>query len=126
MSKISLALGAVTVLVAATLTLTPSLVVRAQGTSRFEYARVTPFIDRTSAEVAGRITVQERVGYRACIAAVNEWLCREFKPTDSSSAALRIALVSLGNEGWELVSAAPEDGNLNTSALTYLFKRPVR
>jgi hypothetical protein len=53
--------------------------------------------------VVGRITVQERVGYRACVAGVNEWLCREFKPTESSSAALRIALVSLGNEGWVIV-----------------------
>ena len=32
-------------------------------------------------------------------------------------------LSELGNQGWELVSAAPEGGNVNTLALTYLFKR---
>jgi len=126
MSKISLALVAVVV----TAMLTPSLIVRAQGTARFEYARVTPYIERTVAETnplnSFITTVQERVGYRACVAGVNQWACREFKPTESSTDALRIALVQLGNDGWELVSAAPEDGNVNTPALTYLFKRQTR
>jgi hypothetical protein len=127
MSKISLAL--VAVVVVATAMLTPSLIVRAQGTVRFEYARVTPYIERTVAETNPSnsfTTVQERVGYRACVAGVNQWACREFKPTESSTDALRIALVQLGNDGWELVSAAPEDGNVNTPALTYLFKRQTR
>ncbi len=129
MSRISLVLVAVVVTVV-TAMLATSLSVRAQGTTRFEYARVTPYIERTVVETKPPssfiTTVQERVGYRACVAGIKEWACREFKPTESSSEALRIALVSLGADGWELVSAAPEDGNVNTSALTYLFKRQTR
>jgi len=121
MSKISLALVAVVAVVTATLT--PSLIVRAQGTTRIEYARVTPYLDRTS--VASN-AVQERTGYRACVAGSNEWACREFKPSESSADALRIALVQLGNEGWELVSAVEEDPSFNTRGLTYLFKRQTR
>jgi hypothetical protein len=127
MKKISLAI--VAVVAAVTGMLTPSLIVRAQGTTRFEYARVTPYIERTVAEGPNNSpwnTVQERIGYRACVAGVKGWACQEFKPTESSTDALRIALVQLGNEGWELVSAAPEDGNVNTPALTYLFKRQTR
>ena len=126
MSKISLALVAVVAVV--TTMLTPSLILRAQGTTRFEYARVTPYIERTVAERPNNSpwnTVQERIGYRACVAGVKGWACQEFKPTESND-ALRIALVQLGADGWELVSAAPEDGNVNTPALTYLFKRQTR
>jgi len=109
----------------------PSLIVRAQGTTRFEYARLTPYDERTVAEgpdISMWKTVKERTGYRACVAGSKGWACQEFKPTESND-ALRIALVQLGTDGWELVSAvsaASEDGTLNTPALTYLFKRQTR
>lgn len=130
MSKISLALVGVVVVVAATLA--PSFVVRAQGTPRFEYARVIPYEERNHVQVPSpdlgvTTAVQERVGYRACIARPTDWACREFKPTVTSADALRTALMQLGNEGWELVSAAQEEqNNVLNGALTYLFKRPMR
>ena len=126
MSHVALTFAAVVAVVGAMVT--PSLVVRAQGTTRFEYARVTPYNERTVAEgpnISPWKTVQERIGYRACVAGVKGWACQEFKPTESND-ALRIALVQLGTDGWELVSAAPEGGNVNTPALTYLFKRQTR
>jgi hypothetical protein len=121
MSKISLALVAVVVVAAATLT--PSLVVRAQGTTRFEYARVIPYVDT----IKGPTSWQQRLGYSACVAGADGWTCRDFKEA-SSADALRTALVQLGNDGWELVSAAQEEQNniLKNGALTYLFKRPLR
>ena len=126
MSKVGL-MAAVIVAVVGTI-IAPSLVVRAQGTTRFEYARVTPYIERSVAEgpnIPQWKTVLERIGYRACVAGVKGWACQEFKPTESND-ALRIALVHLGTDGWELVSAAPEVGNVNTPELTYLFKRQTR
>src|SRR5262245_19910177 len=120
MSRSSLAI--VAVLVIATATFMRSPVARAQTGSRLEYVRVTPYVVRTA--VAPN-AVQERIGYRACVAGVNEWTCREFQPTQSSTDALRTALATLGNEGWELVSAVEEDPIFNHS-LTYLFKRPAR
>ena len=120
MLKISLALVAVFVVV--TSMFAPSLVVRAQSPTRFEYARVTPYVDVLT-EKSSR---HERTAYRACVAAADGWACRDFK-NDSPTDTLRTALVQLGNEGWELVSAAQEEQN-NTfnGALTYVFKRPVR
>ena len=115
MSKISLAFVAVVLLVVAMFT--PPFIVRAQSTTRFEYARVTPYIERTlvptTTTVGPTNLVQERVGYRACIAGGNGWACQEIKPTQSSTDALRSALVQLGNEGWELVSAAQEERMLS-------------
>jgi hypothetical protein len=126
MSKISLALVAVVMVVSAFLA--PSLVVRAQAITRFEYARVTPYIERMTMESKNSpfTSVLERVGYRACVAGVDGWACQDFKPTESPADALRVAFVQLGNQGWELVSAAPEDRNVNTVELTYLFKRQKR
>lgn len=56
-----------------------------------------------------------------------EWTCRKFEGEgDVMSAALRSALATLGQEGWELVSAVDErhDRNSVFGGLTYLFKRP--
>src|SRR4051794_9435311 len=97
MSKVALTIAVVLTLVGAMAT--PSLVVRAQGTTRFEYARVTPYIERTVAEgpnVPVWKTVQVRIGYRACVAGVTGWACQDFKPAEASD-ALRIALVQLGS-----------------------------
>src|SRR3954447_10063250 len=102
MTKISLAL--VTVALVGSAMLTPSLIVRAQGTTRFEYARVSPYSERTPVPNPIRTgpnsklpAVLERTGYRACIAGSTGWACQEFKPTTdtSSTDALRAAFVYL-------------------------------
>ena len=124
MSKVSLALVAVVVVVAATFS--PSLVVRAQSPTRIEYMRVTPYRQQVPESASAVHAVQERRGYRACVAGMNDWACRDFPPTQSSSDALRTTLATLGSEGWELVSAVDEDPGLGTVGLTYLFKRQVR
>jgi hypothetical protein len=121
MSKRSLALVALVPVVAAMFM--SSLTVRAQSPARIEYVRVTPYTTRTP---VGPNAVQERVGYRACVAGAAEWTCRDFQPTPSSADALRTALVTLGNEGWELVSVVEDDLNANARGLMYLFKRPAR
>jgi hypothetical protein len=124
MSKTLLALVAAVVILTAAFT--PSIIVRAQGAQRFEYVRVTPYI--ATIPVGSRVT--QRVGYRACIARANEWTCQEFQPTDPTSEPLRNALVNLGNEGWELVSAVDEysgfANQFGANQLTYVFKRQVR
>jgi hypothetical protein len=121
MSKIPLAL--VGVVVVGSAMLTPSLVVRAQSASRIEYVRVTPYAAYTPVSPNA---VREHYGYRACVAGLNEWACREFR-AESSTDALRTALVTLGNEGWELVSTVEENPNVSgTVGVTYLFKRRVR
>ena len=123
MSKISLALVAVVL----TVMVAPSFIVRAQSAQRFEYVRVTPYIARIP--VAAN-AVQERIGYRACAARLSEWVCQEFPPTEPSTEPLRNALVNLGNDGWELVSAVEEYPSFGTqfgaNGLTYLFKRQMR
>ena len=122
MLKLSLAVVAVVALVTATSAL--SLSVRAKSATRIEYVRVTPHAleTRTSPN-----SIQFRYGYRACVAAAHEWTCREFQPTESSEAALRTTLATLGNEGWELVAAINEDPNrANPRGLTYLFKRQLQ
>jgi hypothetical protein len=124
MSRISLAVAAVAVILTAMCA--SSLGVRAQGSQRFEYVRVTPYLARIPVGNG----VQERIGYRACLARVNEWACQEFTPTEPSTEPLRNALVNLGNDGWELVSAVEEYPNFGTqfgaNGLTYLFKRQMR
>jgi len=123
MSKISLALVAV----ALTATFASSLSVRAQSAQRFEYVRVTPYMARIPVSPNA---VQERIGYRACVARISEWVCQEFPPTEPSTEPLRNALVNLGNDGWELVSAVEEYPSFGTqfgaNGLTYLFKRQMR
>jgi len=109
MSKIPLAFVAVIGVVAALFA--SSLIVRAQGAQRFEYVRVAPYMARIP---VGANAVQERIGYRACVARISEWACQEFPPTEPSTEPLRNALVSLGNDGWELVSAVEEYPNFGT------------
>jgi len=122
MSKASLALVAVVVVLTATFA--PSLIVRAQGSTRFEYIRVTPYAVHIP---VGPNAVQDRTGYRACVAGNSEWACREFPPAESSTDALRRAFVNLGNDGWEMVSAVEEDPNWSgIHGLTYFFKRQIR
>ena len=122
MSKISLALVAVVL----TAMVTPSFIVRAQSAQRFEYVRVSPYMARIPVGNG----VHERVGYRACVARISEWVCQEFPPTEPSTEPLRNALVNLGNDGWELVSAVEEYPSFGTqfgeNKLTYLFKRQMR
>jgi hypothetical protein len=117
MLKVSLVVVAVAAVVTAMLTLS----VGAQSARRIEYVRVTPY--SVPHQISAN-SVQMRYGYRACVAATNEWTCREFQPTESSDAALRTTLATLGNEGWELVSAVNEDRNVTSPlGLMYLFKR---
>ena len=124
MSKVSLALLAIVAIIA-TAAATPSLSARAQTASRIEYARVTPYM--VSFQKAPN-HVQPRYGYRACVATISEWRCREFEPTDASTASLRTTLATLGNEGWELVSAVQDDpiASNPSGLLTYLFRRQAR
>lgn len=116
MMKLALSVAALMALVAAMFT--PSLVARAQS-ARFEYMRVAPY---GFMQTEGRIAYV-RSSYRACLADTAEWTCRDFGRKESSDAALRTALVTLGNEGWELVSAVNADPNLSADSLTFLFKR---
>ena len=52
---------------------------------------------------------------------------RKIISADVSNAPLRSMLATLGNEGWELLSAVNEEPNLtNPIGLTYLFKRQAR
>jgi len=117
MRKLLLFIAAFVAIIAAMFA--PSLAARAQTAARFEYSRVAPYgVPQTE----GRILYQ-RVGYRACVATTDEWSCRDFPPKESSDTALRMALATLGNEGWELVSTAHAKSNVSNDALTYLFKR---
>ena len=123
-SKLSLAVAAVVALFLATVA--PSVLARAQSVKGFEYLRVAPYglQIRTSPNA-----VQIRYGYRACAASPEGWTCREFPPTESSDAALRTALATLGGEGWELVSAVVLDTNSSLGhpgGIMYLFKRQLQ
>jgi hypothetical protein len=120
MAKLSLAVGVVAAIVL--VTFAPSLTARTQNTGRFEYVRMSPVGTRINTSAT---SIQIRYGYRACVATAAEWTCREFPPTESSDAALRVTLATLGNEGWELVSTVNEELESN-KPLTYLFKRQVR
>jgi hypothetical protein len=130
MSRSSLAVVAGLVVVTALVARSPAA--GAQSGSPLEYIRMTPYVVQVT---AAPNAVLEGTGYRACLAKLNGWTCREFLPTDPgarargfsfSTDALRIALVTLGNEGWELVSAVDEDPGVNSRGLTYLFKRQAR
>jgi hypothetical protein len=115
--RLSLALAAVIAVVAAMFA--PAFVARAQqGPPRFEYLQVTAHGRRT-VNSPGRVDII--AGYRACVAAADEWQCREFTPAASSGAAM---FSTLGNEGWELISALDVRWfDENHPSPTYLFKR---
>jgi hypothetical protein len=96
MRKVLLGVLGVVALVTATFAL--SVGARAQTRQYgIEYVRVTPYAVYVP---ASQTAVQSRYGYRACLAATDQWKCREFRPTESSDAALRLALATLGNEGY--------------------------
>ena len=118
MAKFSLSVAALIAVVAAMFA--PSVIAQ-QGMQQLDYVRVTPYLFTVS---DGPDRVREWVGYRACQAANSEWTCRKFESTESGDVALRTALVTLGNERWELVSAVQETRAANLPGLTYLFKRP--
>ena len=123
MSKISLA--AVSVLVLIAIAFAWSEAPRAQGSTQFEYVRAYPYKARQEiANRDGSRGVVERTAYRACRAAGSEWSCRDYPTPGAADAALRTMLATMGNEGWELVSAVDEGEQYD--GLTYLFKRPVR
>ena len=115
MGKASLAVGALVTLVAAIFTLSVVQTTRAQTATRIEYLRATPFSAQLS---SGALNT----AYQACVAGPTEWTCRDFRPTVSSDSALRTMLSTLGNEGWELVSAAGEGEPTWNKKFTYLFK----
>jgi hypothetical protein len=122
MAKLSLALAAGVAIVGTAL-FAPSLAARAQS-PRFEYLHLRPYgVIPPSVPQPGVIRV-ERPAYRACVATTPEWTCRPFEPDANTSVnsddALRLALLTLGNEGWEMVSAVDDTRD---DALTYLFKR---
>ena len=117
MAKLTLSVAAVIAVVVAMFA--PSVVAQ-QGMQQLDYVRMTPYYFTVP---DGPNRVREWVGYRACQAASSEWTCRKFESAESGDVALRTALVTLGNERWELVSAV-EETRANVSGLTYLFKRP--
>ena len=99
----------------------PSLTAQPQTSSRrWEYLRLT----NTA------IANPWRMGYQACQATAAQWACRQFEPQEKrglersfdSEAALREAFVTLGVEGWELVSVLHARDWQNNAV--YLFKRP--
>ena len=113
-----------TVVTAVVVTAMLTLSLGAQSARRIEYVRVTAYAVRHPVSAN---SVQMRYGYRACVAAPTEWTCREFQPTETPGDALRTTLATLGNDGWELVSAVNEDPNLmSPMGLTYLFKRQLQ
>ncbi len=119
MTKLSLALAGF--LVVTTAVLAPSLTARTQSAARFEYLRLSPY-GANVPQGPGR--VQHRSGYRACMAALPDFTCREFAPTESSEAALSTALATLGTEGWDLVSVVEADPDRSYPlGLMYVFKR---
>jgi hypothetical protein len=112
--------GAVLVLVALS---TPAVLARQQSPVRFEYLRLAPYSG--SMLVDGRVTMTVHVGLRACVAAAADWTCRDFPATQSGQdSSLRTALVTLGAEGWELVSSGYDaEGR---TAENYMFMRQLR
>jgi hypothetical protein len=94
-----------------------SLVARQAAPIRWEYARLTPGLPATRSN-------DKPLGYQACLASDAEWTCRPFASDGNPDEALRRALVVLGAEGWELVSAIDETEQLSyPKGLTYLLKR---
>jgi hypothetical protein len=108
----------------------PSLIARQQNIARFEYLRLTPYlgtvtsIQPSTTSPSGAMTPGSASltpgGVRACVAASAEWTCRRFDGQASADDGFRTALVTLGSEGWELVSADAETPG------AYLFKRQVQ
>ena len=117
MTKLSLTVAAIIAVITAMFA--PSLIAGQQSATRFEYLRVAPY--HTVIQTPGHVQYKW-AGYRACVAVSTEWTCRDFE--HNASDALPTTLATLGNEGWELVSATDRnDEQLDRGGLTYLFKR---
>lgn len=103
----------------------PTLTVRAASTSRFEYLRLEPGLPQFDLGTGTPLFPANRQGYVACVAgrpATEK--CREFEDAGGQSRAMEVALSTLGNEGWELVSVIDETVNQGSpKGLTYVFKR---
>jgi hypothetical protein len=98
---------------------------RAQSTPRFEYLRAFAYGERQQvSDIRRGPTVRVGKAYRACIAAENEWNCRDFARAEAPDSPERKMLSTLGDEGWELVSVVQEADS--QFGVTYLFKRAVR
>ena len=95
----------------------PALIARQQTTTRFEYLRVATY--GGTVQERGQTMFVTFLGYRACIAGSADWVCRDFAQANSD--ALRSMFVTLGNEGWELVSAPYDAQGLAVG--TFFFKR---
>jgi hypothetical protein len=104
----------------------PSLIARQQSSVQFDYLQLVPYQVQIP---SGFRAVTERSAYRACIAGSAEWACRQFEPSNADprgvDTALRGALSTLGNEGWELVSAVDESPDRD-GGIVYLFKQQRR
>ena len=122
MKKLSLAVALAVVAAMVALSAT-ALIARQQTTVRFEYLRVGTYPGQVTRN--GQTITLGAAGYRACRAEIAAWNCRDFARTDSGvDDALRTMLVTLGNEGWEVVSDGYDENGLTAGA--YLFKRQVR
>jgi hypothetical protein len=126
MRKLSLAIFAGTVVLGSVFA--PSLIARQQSAARFEYIHVTSYGPTVrNVNHFGNVGATN-AGLRACVAGAREWTCRDFPSSPSGDAqpdALRSMLVTLGNEGWELVLPPVASGTDNYSTPFY-FKRPIR
>lgn len=112
----------VAAVVVVTALLGSSLVARSQAAARFEYTKLTPFSELIPGSRGGQIWAT--VGYKACVATVTEWSCRDFRSENSADAGFRIALATLGRDGWELVAPYPDSPEVFRSTL--MFKRALQ
>jgi hypothetical protein len=96
----------------------PAATAQDQGRrSSFEYLRITPY---TAHRTIRPGVMTETTQYRACTARSAERDCCSFE-AQTSDESIRTALLAVGNEGWELVSAAI--ASEHDRGLTYRFKR---
>jgi hypothetical protein len=125
MQRFTLLVGGLLLLTAA-LAL-PTFTVRAASIGRFEYLRLEPGLPQVDLETGKPISTAIRAGYIACVAgrpATEK--CREFEDPGQQLRAMEVALSTLGNEGWELVSVIDETVNQSSpKGLTYVFKRQI-
>lgn len=128
MRSLSLAVGAI-VGIAAALLARP-LVAQQQTSATLQYLVVTPYVTQLPDGRNARL----RPAYAACLAGGPQWTCRDFEPPRDvvrdagriDDEALRVMLVTLGSEGWELVSTLDTTPDNFQMGMTYLFKRQLR
>ena len=77
----------------------------------FEYLNLIPGLPEFNVKTGERIR-QPRTGYSASIGSrLAHQKCREFEDPEQQSRALDVALATLGNEGWEMVTVADQTGS---------------